>query len=80
MEVLGVKLDFKGYSLFVPNFINGALNRFCDEATITTENVRVVLSFDEKDNMTMWLYNASTYVKQVTLESLFDTKDILTQV
>jgi len=79
MEVLGVKLDFKGYSLFVPNFIKGALNRFCEEEAITTESVRVLLSFDEKDNMNMWLYNASTYIKQVTLESLFDTKDILTQ-
>jgi hypothetical protein len=77
LEVLGVKLDFKGYSLFVPNFIKGALNRFCEEHKIATENVRILLSFDEKDRMVLWLYSSNQYVKQFQLEELFDSQDIL---
>lgn len=79
MQVLGVKLDFKGYSLFVPKFIKGALNRFCEESDIDKQNVRVILNFDEKNTMLMWLYNGSNFVKGVTLESLFDTTDILAE-
>ena len=79
LQVLGVKLDFKGYSLFVPKFIKGALERFCEECDIEKDKARVVLNFNEKDELLMWLYNSNQYVKQVELESLFDSKDILEQ-
>lgn len=76
LQVLGVKIDFKGYSIFVPNFIKGALGRFCESEIIDRDKVRVILNFDEKDNMNMWLYNNSSFVKQITLESLFDVEDM----
>jgi hypothetical protein len=79
LQVLGVKLDFKGYSLFVPKFIKGALNRFCEEDKISKENVRVVLSFDDKNKLVMWLYDSNKYIKVVELESLFDSADMITE-
>jgi hypothetical protein len=79
LQVLGVKLDFKGYSLFVPNFIKGALGRFCESDKIDKDKVRVILNFDERNNMNMWLYNNSSFVKQITLDSLFDTEDMITE-
>ena len=79
LQVLGVKLDFKGYSLFVPKFIKGALNRFCEEDKISKANVRVVLSFDDKNKLVMWLYDSNKYIKVVELESLFDSADMITE-
>jgi len=79
MEVLGVKLDFKGYSLFVPNFIKGALTRFCEQHSIERNKVRVIVSFDEGNKMVMWLYNNTEFVSQVTLDELIDAKDIITE-
>jgi hypothetical protein len=78
MEVLGVRIDFKGYSFFVPNFIKGALNRFCESDNIEASKVSVVTYFNDKE-MVMWLYNGNQYVKQVELESLFNTEDILSE-
>jgi hypothetical protein len=77
LQVLNVRLDMKGYSLFVPSFIKGALNRFCDENNISKHNVRVMIMTNEKGSLNMWLYNDSQYVKQVLLESLFDASDMV---
>jgi hypothetical protein len=79
LEVLGVKLDFKGYSLFVPKFINGALNRFCVEHKIEKNKVSVLLVLNKKNKLIIWLYNANQPIKQVELESLFDSEDMLTE-
>jgi hypothetical protein len=77
LQVLGVRIDIKGYSLFVPKFIKGALNRFCEEEKISKHNVRVMIMTSEKGSLNMWLYNDSQYVKQVLLESLFDASDMV---
>jgi hypothetical protein len=78
LEVLGVRIDFKGYSFFVPNFIKGSLNRFCESDKIDADKVSVVIYFQDKE-MVMWLYNGGQYVKQIDLESLFNTEDILSE-
>ena len=77
LEVLGVKLDFRGYSLFVPNFIKGALNRFCEEDAIDKDKVRVVLNFNNNNELLIFVYNNNQFVKQVELESLFDGEDMI---
>jgi hypothetical protein len=79
LQVLGVKIDFKGYSIFVPKFIKGALNRFCESDNIERQNVRVILTFDERNEMIIWVYNSNQFVKQVAFESLFNGEDILTE-
>lgn len=77
LQVLGVKLDFKGYSLFVPKFIAGSLKRFCTELKIEKRNVSVMLFENGTGHLIMWLYDGVKPLKQITLESLFDTDDIL---
>ena len=77
MEVLGVKLDFKGYSLFVPKFIKGALERFCEEYNINKDKVIVLLNFNGNNELLLFLYNSNEFVKLVELESLFDGKDMI---
>ena len=79
LQVLRAKIDFKGYSLFVPKFIKGALNRFCEECKIEKDVVSVVLFFNEQNKMVMYLYNNITHLKQIELEELFDTTDIINQ-
>jgi hypothetical protein len=76
LEVLGVRIDFKGYSLFVPKFIHGALHRFCKEG-IQPDKVSVMLFCGNSDKLIMWVYNGSTPVKQITLQSLFNEEDVI---
>lgn len=77
LEVLGVKLDFKGYSLFVPKFIQGALNRFCVEDNIERKNIYVVLS-NVDDKLIMGLQDERKEVRKINLKSLFNADDMIT--
>lgn len=77
LQVLGVKLDFKGYSLFVPKFIKGALERLAKENSIDLDKVFVLLRYNKKDQLVLWLYNYGNPVRQIELTSLFDSSDIM---
>lgn len=79
LQVLCVPIDLRGYSLFVPKFIKGALTRFCDECNIPSENVRVLLNFNDEGEMFMFLYNGADFIKEVELISLFDAKDLIVE-
>jgi hypothetical protein len=92
LEVLGVRFDLKGYSLYVPKFISGALLRFCDEHKIEKNMVLIMLKKNpmfglenedgEKDNqqLIIRLYNGSKYVMPVELINLFDSEDIISEL
>lgn len=75
LDVLCVPFDFKGYSAYVPDFITGALLRFCEENSIPQDKVRVVTTFQD-NKFYLWLYNHTDFVKQINLESLFDIQDV----
>jgi hypothetical protein len=75
MQVLGVKIDLMGYSLYVPKFIRGSLVRFCETYTIEPKNVRVMLSIQENEDVFMYLYNGGEFLREVELESLFNPED-----
>lgn len=77
MQVLGKKLDIMGYGLYVPKFIKGALEKFCGEHNIEQNNVRVVISIQENEDLFMYLYNGSKFIKALELESLFDPQSIV---
>jgi hypothetical protein len=79
LQVLGVKIDMSGKSLFVPNFIKGALFRLAEKHKIPTNNVRVILSSDGKNDVVLWLYDDNKYIVQFSLDNLFETEDILEQ-
>jgi hypothetical protein len=77
MQVLGVKIDMMGYSLYVPKFIRGSLVRFCETFDIEPKNVRVMLSIQENEDVFMYLYNGGAFVREVELESLFNPEDVV---
>jgi hypothetical protein len=77
MQVLGKKIDIMGYSLYVPKFIKGALEKFCGEYDIHKINVRVVIVIQENEDLFMYLYNGSKFIKALELESLFDPQSIV---
>lgn len=79
LQVLGVKIDFKGYSFFVPKFIAGSLKRFCSELSIDANDVSVVLHEHQSGKLIMWLYNKNKPTKQFTLESLFNPEDLIVE-
>ena len=76
MQVLGVKIDMMGYSLYVPKFIRGSLVRFCETHRIEKKDVRVVLSIQENGDFFMYLYNGGKFISEVELESLFNPEDV----
>jgi hypothetical protein len=78
-EVLGVKIDLKGYSLFVPKFIKGALNRFSEEYKIETSRISVMIFIGEDNDLDLWLYDGINPIKEINLASLFDAEDITTE-
>jgi len=76
MQVLGVKIDLKGYSLFVPKFIQGSLHRIAEQENIPKSDINIMVFFHEGKDMRMMIYNKTIFVKYITLESLFDSKDM----
>jgi hypothetical protein len=76
MEVLGVKIDLKGYSLFVPKFIQGSLHRIAQQDGIQKSDINIIVFFADVKDMKMMVYNKTAFAKYITMESLFDTEDI----
>ena len=72
MEILGVRIDFKGYSMLVPPFIQKSLIGFCQEYSIEPSKVNVmVLLVQEK--VCLVLFNYTEQVKQIQLHDLLKT-------
>ena len=72
--VLGVRIDFKGRSLFAPPFIRKSLYRFCESYSIAIGSVRVMCLI--ADDIQLYLYNNAEFIKQITLEDLFNSEDV----
>jgi hypothetical protein len=80
MEVLGVKIDFLGYSRLAPPFILKALVRFSQTKDIPLNKIMVmcVPSRNEKNkpDILLALYNGNDYVETITFSDLFSEEDI----
>lgn len=72
--VLGVRIDFKGYSLIAPPFIRKSLHRFCESESIGIGAIRVMCLLT--DDIQLYLYNNAEFVKQISLEDLFNSEDV----
>jgi hypothetical protein len=72
LEILGVRIDFKGYSMLVPPFIQKSLIGFCEEYKIEPSKVNVmVLLVQEK--ICLVLFNDTEQIKQIKLDDLLKT-------
>lgn len=69
MDVLGVKVDFKGYSMIAPPFIRQALERMTDQYKVTAADLSVIIT--KRPDVKMYAYNAKSIIGEVTFEYLF---------
>lgn len=82
MEVLGVRVDFLGYSKLAPPFIAKSLIRFADRLKTSDEielDVEVMCVKDKnekgKDIINLFLYKSGKYVETIEFEDLFNEED-----
>lgn len=70
MNILGVKIDLKGYSLLVPPQIKKIIENF--ESSIGSKNIElcVYLNREEDDEVRFFLYNDGTLEKEVFLKDV----------
>jgi hypothetical protein len=79
LGVLGVKIDFLGYSRLAPPFIVKSLVRFSETHNIEIINTKVLCvptkNEKGKNDMFLFLYNGNQYVETITFSDLFDERD-----
>jgi hypothetical protein len=74
-QVLGVKMDFKGYGFIVPPFIKDKLLEFAAVHKVGPEKVSAMLlpADIEKREIITWLYIDGTAIEQIILQDLIET-------
>ena len=84
LEVLGVKIDFLGYSRLAPPFILKSLVRFSTEFNFPLENSKVMCIASENDkgkpDVLLFVYNKNAYVETITFADLFREEDFEIQI
>jgi hypothetical protein len=79
MEVLGVKIDFLGYSKLAPPFILKSLVRFSEKHKISLDNVLVMClptkNEKGKNDILLFVYNDNQYVETINFNDLFREED-----
>lgn len=84
LEVLGVKIDFLGYSRLAPPFILKSLVRFSKEHDFLLENSKVMCIASENDkgkpDVLLFVYNKNAYVETITFADLFREEDFEIQI
>ena len=80
MQVLGVKIDFLGYSQLAPPFILKSLIKFAEKHGIELKDIHVMCvpcqNEKGKNDIQLFVYNGNIYVETITFEELFSEEDI----
>lgn len=71
LQILDVRIDFKGYSLIVPAFIKKTLERFVEELGCSVVDAMIFVSKKGDNDISIWLYNQGNHVKSIQLPDLF---------
>lgn len=85
MQVLGVRIDFLGYSRLAPPFIMKSLVRFAERLKKSDEELKFdvevmcVKDVNEKGKeiINLFLYKGGQYVETIEFEDLFNEEDML---
>jgi len=85
MDVLGVRVDFLGYSKIAPPFILKSLVRFAERLKKSDEELKFdvevmcVKDVNEKGKeiINLFLYKGGQYVETIEFEDLFNEEDML---
>lgn len=79
LGVLGVRIDFLGYSHLAPPFILKSLVRFSEKYSIGIDKVKVMCipSINEKGkpDVLLFVYNDNAYVETISFAELFREED-----
>ena len=67
MEILGVLIDIKGYSMLVPPQIKKILENFEQELNTGEAEICVYLDREDDDEVRYFLYNVGAFVKEFYL-------------
>ena len=70
MEILGVRIDLKGYSLLVPPQIKKIIENFETELKSTSIEVCVYLDREDDDEVRYFLYNDGAFLKEFLLQDV----------
>ena len=70
MEVLGVKIDLKGYSLLVPPQIKKIIENFITELGSESAEVSVYLDREDENQVMYFLYKDGHLVKRFELQDV----------
>lgn len=72
MDILGVKIDMKGYSFFVPPAIKKILKKFEKEYDTKNIVVCVYLDKEDEDEVNYFVFANDEMKKQFSLESVLE--------
>lgn len=70
LKLLGVRIDFKGYSLIAPPFIRKALHSFAETEGVEITKVSVMI-LDNNGEIVLFLYVGGNALRQIVFEDLF---------
>jgi hypothetical protein len=74
LNILDVRIDFKGYSFIAPPFIQKTIVRFANELGVKIQNVFVMLYLNDDNALKLNLFNMGEFVKSFELEDLFTSE------
>lgn len=69
-EILGVKIDFKGYGIFVPKFIKDLLISFSESLDKQVQSLSIMSLVNNNGEVINCLYNKNTFVQQIDLQEI----------
>ena len=76
LQVLNVRIDFRGYSLLAPPFIRKAISRFAEKYGVTPFNLKVMCIAEADKNVNLYLYDEFTFLEEIDFQQLFSEEDI----
>ena len=70
-EILNVKIDFRGYSLIVPPYIQKTLIQYSESMEVYYTELSVMCVLNELKKVILCLYKGKDFVKEINLEEEF---------
>lgn len=67
-NILNVRIDFKGYSMIVPPFIQKVLVKYAEEMKVEPNKMSVICISQPNSKVVLCLYSEKTFVKKVNIE------------
>ena len=67
-NILNVRIDFKGYSMIVPPFIQKVLVKYSEELKVEPNKMSVICISQPNNQVVLCLYSEKTFFKRVNIE------------